>query len=347
MNDSTSIDPLEPYDPEDSFAPPAQLSPYRNRTQDTTADLRESAASGSNGGEPNSRTDVARGARPPRARRENSLSVLAGLAAGGILFVSGFVVGRMLDSGTKPDTGRNIDADSIARLTTRLDEMSTEIRRTEAGLAKSLERIEPMRDPATGPALDAMKSNLERLAASLKGLQPPDLKPLEAGQARLATGQSENVVKVESLSQQVAGLEKAISEQKEVLAVNLDRLHAAIETKPRPAQAETLEADLASAAAMLANNQVVPALDAFAKLRETYPLDARLWYCSGIANGIRTNTWVGKTENLMNVGVGLEMVRRPEAKKIDDAFSEKGVVKLPSQQVKNWFAAYRARANVR
>ena len=84
--------------------------------------------------------------------------------------------------------------------------------------------------------------------------------------------------------------------------------------------------------------QFAPAREVFARLQETDPDDARVWYYAALANGYATNDWGGETERLVDRGVACERAGTPDAALIDATFAG-----LTPPDARAWLMSYRRR----
>ena len=112
-------------------------------------------------------------------------------------------------------------------------------------------------------------------------------------------------------------------------------------TSPRDASAlgnAAADADYAKAVDLFKRGQYGPARDAFGKLQQATPNDARVWYYGAVINGVLTSNWEGETAQLVARGVEQEKAGRPDATKINAAFADL------NPGIKGWLDAYRARA---
>ena len=83
------------------------------------------------------------------------------------------------------------------------------------------------------------------------------------------------------------------------------------------------------------------ASDAFQKLTESTPNDARVWYLAAFSRGSATNQWTGETTRLVEKAVELEKAGTPDGAKIDAAFT--GL----NPAFKPWLDTYRKMAKAR
>jgi hypothetical protein len=172
----------------------------------------------------------------------------------------------------------------------------------------------------------------------------PDLKPIESRLDELAKTNAA----VADLPKQVGALgEKvsALSRDLDAAKADLARLR---EQPSRPAEARTAAADSSPIVPDLATTKAVEAFKrtdykeastAFAKLAESHPDDARVWYYAALANGLDTKNWRGQTEELVKKGVAREKAGTPDKAAIDSAFAG-----LDKATGKDWLAYFRAQA---
>jgi TolA-binding protein len=98
---------------------------------------------------------------------------------------------------------------------------------------------------------------------------------------------------------------------------------------------------LASALSLFEDREYAAARDAFLRLTEEDPDDARAWYFAALANGFATGDWRGETERLVKRGVERERAGTPTRAEIDAAVAD---ADLTAATGKDWLAAYRKRA---
>lgn len=246
----------------------------------------------------------------------------------------------------KTETKPTEPAHDHAALAGRVDGLTSEIQ----GLAKRVDDLQKgLADapkPAPAPDLRPIEARIDALAKRLEGGPSADPKAIEEQVAKAAAGQNEAVAK---LGTQVGGLEKTISDQKEEIATLKDQIKSLAAAKPAqptqpaagaaPAAAVAPDADFARAVDLFKKGQYAPARDAFARLQESSPNDARVFYYGALSNGSATNVWTGETERLVNKGVELEKAGTPDAARINAAFAD-----LAPPAMKNWLDFYRARA---
>ena len=231
--------------------------------------------------------------------------------------------------------------DVAPALAGRVDGLGAEVKE----LAKRIDDVQkglaslPKPEPAPAPDLKPIEAKIDALSKRLDAASPPDLKGLE-----------DKVAKVDPLAAQAAALEKTIDAQKAEIAALQDKVKSLSEAKPAaygasapPAAANNAapaaEADYNKAVDLFKKNQFAQARDAFTKLGESAPNDARVWYYAAVANGYATNAWTGETERLVTKGVEAEKAGTPDLAKINSAFAD-----LAPPSVKGWLDAYRARA---
>jgi TolA-binding protein len=257
--------------------------------------------------------------------------ILAGLALGAVLVGAGLLLAQMLPKpepaapapAPAPASAAEVKSDPVAALTTQVD-----------GLGKRLDDLQ------------------KQLAALPKPEPAPDLKPIEAKVDALAkqvasAGDTKGIDdKVAQASAAVAAaqtkldaLARASAARDGDVAALKDRVKLLAEARPAataPAANANAEADYARAVDLFRKNQFAPARDAFARLQESMPNDARVWYYSALSNGYATNVWNGETERLVNKGREVEKAGG-DPSKINAAFAD-----LPAQ-TKNWLDAFRSR----
>jgi hypothetical protein len=207
--------------------------------------------------------------------------------------------------------------------------------------------------PATADDLKALRGEVEGLAKQLAALatkvdglpkaEPaPDLKPIQAkldDLGGLAEKFGELSKKVDAADEQARAASKAADSSKEEIAALTAKIDKPVEAVAPKPTAEPKLADIGPAAELFRANKFADARAALAKLRQSNPEDARVWYYSALANGFATGKWDGETEQLVLKGVERERIGTPDAAQIDAAFSG-----LAGTAGKSWLAAYRRRA---
>jgi hypothetical protein len=83
------------------------------------------------------------------------------------------------------------------------------------------------------------------------------------------------------------------------------------------------------------------ASDAFKKLTESNPNDARVWYYAALSRGSATKDWLGETVRMVQKGIEREKAGSPEGAKIDAAFADL------NPTFKKWLGTYREAARPR
>jgi TolA-binding protein len=212
------------------------------------------------------------------------------------------------------------------------------------GLGKRLDALQkqvadlPKPEPAD---LKPIEAKVDALAKRLDSAAAPDAKGLEDKLAQANAALADSQAKVDALT-------KAVDSQKGELSLLKDQVKALGEAKPAGVAAggggtgvanANAEADFARAVDLYKKNQFGPAREAFVKLQEVTPNDARVWYYAALSNGYATGAWNdGETVRLVTKGIELEKSGNPDAAKINAAFAD-----LPGG-TKSWLDAYRARA---
>ncbi len=216
----------------------------------------------------------------------------------------------------------------------------------------------PAPAPAPDPiaALTARVDDLSKQLASLPRPEPaPDLKPIEAKVDALSRRLDAAVPETRAVAEKAASaarekadaLARAVDVQKGEIAALIVQVKSLTEAKPIPVPAETAapapaanaaaDAEFAKAVELFKKNQFAPARDAFVKLQESMPKDARVWYYSALSNGYATNVWNGDTGRMAMKGNELEKAGSPDAARINAAFAD-----LPPA-ARDWLDAYRKR----
>ncbi len=277
-------------------------------------------------------------------------AIATAFVLGGILVGAGFGLGQMIEKKTEAPAPSPAPAaaseakpaapDATAALPGHVEGLTTELQ----GLGKRLndlqKQVGEMPKPAPAPDLKPVEAKVDALAKRLDGVSSPDPKGIEDQVAKATAAQADSLAK---LSAQASALEKALADQKGEIASLRDQVKSLSETKPAPAPAAAAngaaDADFARAVDLYKKGQYAPARDAFAKLQESSPNDARVWYFGALSTGSATNVWTGETERLVTKGVDLEKAGSPDAAKINSAFAD-----LNPPAVKTWLDFYRAKA---
>lgn len=252
-----------------------------------------------------------------------------------------------------PDAEAKPTAD--AALAGRVDGLGNEIKELGKRIDDIQKGLASLPKPEPGPAVDLkpIEAKIDAMSKRLDAASPPDLKGFEDQVTKATAAQAEAATKLGALASSVEGLEKALAAQKTELAAVQEKLKAAPEARPStdtPAaggaaagngtvSGAAAEADYNKAVGLFKANQFAQARDAFLKLGETCPNDARVWYYAAVANGYATNVWNGETERLVTKGVESEKGGTPDLAKINATFAD-----LAPPSVKAWLDAYRARA---
>jgi TolA-binding protein len=242
-----------------------------------------------------------------------------------------------------------------------------------AATSPSATAVAPSPAPADEAAGDvkAIKTQVDDLAAHLKDLQGKvegmpraasreDLDQLQAKVAEMSkTPAADEALpkKVAALDDRVVALDKTLAELRdEVGALKADikkageaassaaarpEAAAAVADTARPADVDIEGQALSQGAELYEAGKYKEASDAFRKVTEAAPDDARGWYFAALSNGMATNQWRGETERLVNKGIEREKAGTPESSKIDPLFA-----KLPAKQ-KTWLDYYRQFAKKR
>jgi TolA-binding protein len=199
--------------------------------------------------------------------------------------------------------------------------------------------------------LDGLKTALKDLENRIKSLPPPpapvDLEPLKTRVSDLAK-ETEALAalpkKLEDLDQRLSAFGQTLT----TVHADLDKVKKAAEAAPaasattteaaRPADEKTADAAVDQAAGLFKSGKYKDASDAFQKLTESSPEDARVWYFAALSRGSATNQWTGETVRLVEKGIALEKAGNPPSAKIDAALA--GV----NPSFKPWLDAFRKRA---
>jgi TolA-binding protein len=203
--------------------------------------------------------------------------------------------------------------------------------------------------------LDGLKTDLkalqDRIEALPKPAPPVDLESLNSKISDLAK-ETKSLAslpkKVVDLDDHLAALDKTLATVRSDLDTLKGDVKKTAETAPaagteaaRPAEANTADAAVEQAAGLFKAGKYKEANDAFQKLTETYPDDARVFYLAALSRGSATNQWTGETTRLVEKAVALEKAGNPPSSKIDAVFADLN----PS--FKPWLEAYRKTAKAR
>jgi TolA-binding protein len=200
--------------------------------------------------------------------------------------------------------------------------------------------------------LDGLKTDLKTLQDRIEALPKTaptfDLEPLNGKISDLAK-ETRSLAslpkKVDDLDHRLAALDKTLA----TVRGDVDTLKSEVKktaeagpaTNPeaaRPAEANTADAALEQAAGLFKGGKYKEANDAFQKLTETFPDDARVFYLAALSRGSATNQWTGETTRLVEKAVALEKAGNPPSSKIDAAVADL------NPNFKPWLEAYRKTA---
>jgi TolA-binding protein len=210
-----------------------------------------------------------------------------------------------------------------------------------------------------GDGLKALKSDVDGLKGDLKSLQqrfddvskaaaPPDLEPLNGKIAALSKSTealADLPKKVDELNQRIGSFDTTLAS----LRGDVDTLKIEVKTAassgsegPKPSgDSNVTLAVLDQGADLFKAGKYKEASDAFRKLTESNPSDARVWYYAAISRGSATKDWTGETLRMVEKGVELEKAGTPDSAKIDAALTDL------NPTFKNWLDAYRKAARPR
>jgi TolA-binding protein len=230
---------------------------------------------------------------------------------------------------------------------------------TEAAGAPAATPAEANPTAELGDGLKALKSDVDGLKGDLKSLQqrlddiskaaaPPDLEQLNSKIAALAKsteGLADVPKKVDDLNQRIGSLDTTLAS----LRGDVDTLKNDVKTAastgsetPKPSgDSNVTLAVLDQGADLFKAGKYKEASDAFRKLTESNPGDARVWYYAAISRGSATKDWTGETLRMVEKGVELEKAGSPDSAKIDSALADL------NPTFKNWLDAYRKAARTR
>jgi TolA-binding protein len=216
----------------------------------------------------------------------------------------------------------------------------------------------PAPEPGSKPVIgdmDGLRADLktlqDRIEALPKPVPAPDLGPLSNKLADLSK-ETESLAalpkKFDDLDQRLGSFDKtlvALRGEFEAFKNELSKKSAEpAASTPEPAKPDdTKVADAAvdQGIGLFKAGKYKEASDAFLKLTESSPGDARVWYYAALSRGSSMNQWTGETTRLAEKGVELEKAGSPDSSKIDAAFSELNPAFKP------WFDYFRKTAKGR
>jgi hypothetical protein len=210
---------------------------------------------------------------------------------------------------------------------------------------------------------DRVEKLSERVDAIPKPGPPPDLADLQVQVADLTRASQElaplrrGLKEEDDRLEEVRRLVRTLSDEVRALRSRTGTLRMTAASNDPPVQPEpgdrkdsvlikpvpekmTSAGALAPGATLYRQQKYKEALDAFTRLEQTNPDDARVWYYAALAHGFTTRRWNGEgTIRLVEKGVACERAGNPSKTEVDEAF--KG---LTSANGKDWLANYRLRA---
>jgi TolA-binding protein len=234
-------------------------------------------------------------------------------------------------AGTAPGTAeapaaKPAEPDPMAVLSDGVKSLKSDVEGFKADLKALQERLEAMPKPTPAPDLDPLNSKVAALSKSTEALA--DLPK-----------------KVEDLNQRIGSFDTTLAS----LRGDIDTLKSEVKTAaasgseaPKPSgDANVALAVLDPGVDLFKAGKYKEASDAFRKLTESNPNDARVWYYAAISRGSATKDWAGETLRMVEKGVELEKAGTPEGARIDAALADL------NPTFKNWLDAYRKGARTR
>ena len=214
--------------------------------------------------------------------------------------------------------------------------------------------------PATSEAVTGevkeIKTNVEALAAQVKGLQEkvdglpkpapePDLKPIQGKVDELAKSVAavvpltEKIGKIDERLSALDGSLKSVKDDLGELSGEVKKRAEAPAAKPAEvAAADDTATTMSQGAELFKAGKYKEAADVFKKLESANVKDARVYYYSALLKGLNTGNWQGETVTTGEKGAELEKAGSPKPADVDAAFAD-----LPAN-LKPWLAFFRKKA---
>jgi TolA-binding protein len=199
--------------------------------------------------------------------------------------------------------------------------------------------------------VDALKTELKALQDKIEAMPrpapPPDLAPINAKIEDLVKNNEPLTVlpkKLGDLDSRIAALDQSLAAQRDAI----DALKGEVKktsdpatsagtsaTATKPEDVNVADSGINDAVDLFKAGKYKEASEAFKKLTETNPDDARVWYYAALSRGSATNQWTGETTKMVEKGMEREKAGSPESSKIDSLFAPMNPAFKP------WLDAYR------
>lgn len=223
----------------------------------------------------------------------------------------------------------------IDRLDERLNGLSDQNKQLQA-------RLEKMPGPAPAPDLSPLEQKVARVDALSQ--QVEDLgKRIEPLSQQLSQARQ----KIAELGGKLDELRRDGSTASARTAANRGSLDSSVRGAVHPAgedaspagDAGSVDAALEPALSRFREGQYKEADEAFRKLTQSNPDDARVWYFAALSHGLATGDWGKATEEMVKEGAEREKAGKPKKSVIDSALAG-----LTKEKGKEWIDYYRSRA---
>jgi TolA-binding protein len=219
----------------------------------------------------------------------------------------------------------------VAQIKGDVDSLKADVEALRAGLKATHERIEAMPEAASTSDLKSLSGKVDELTKN------------EAALAGLPK-------KLEDLDGRVDGFDKSLTafrEEFETFRADTRKASEAAKAADnagaagKPEDAILPDSALEPAVALFQAGKYKEASDAFRKLTESHPNDARAWYYAALSRGSATKEWQGETARLAEKGVEREKAGTPDIATIDASFDDL------NPNFNAWFGYYRKLAKAR
>jgi TolA-binding protein len=200
--------------------------------------------------------------------------------------------------------------------------------------------------------VDGLAAQVKALAGKVEGLPKPepapDLKPIQTRVDELAKSVASVgglAEKVDKFDQRLGGLDDAVKSLKDETAALSSEVKKATEAataapaarpeRPAEEKADETATALGRGADLFKAGKYPEAADAFQKLADANPKDARVYYYAALTHGLTTGDWQNETPRIAAKGAALEKAGSPKSSDVDAAFAD-----LPAK-LKPWLAYFR------